>query len=350
MGDRSVGNGGAQVAGAELLDNPAVRAWRRLGQDRPLPTRVGPAQFKRHAPKSIKIFRLEDAAPGGGAVIAKYCKLPNGAIERIVYEEYLPRLTVRAAEYLGFLEDPSDARNWLFMRELVGERYLHGERLHRVYAARWLAALHRGAHSIGPRRGIPPADPRRYLEHLRHAREIIRTHRCNPVLTAEDVAFLDVLVGQFDDIERRWDTLESSCAAAPPTLAHGDFNGKNVFVQTAGEAPGIAVFDWEFAGWGPPAVDLGQFTGPAIGLGASPDLDTYWGMVRDLWPDKDRAEFERLAYCGTVFRILAVLDWEAVHLPYEFARGHIRTMRTAQPDLTLAIERLGDGKRLAHSA
>jgi Phosphotransferase enzyme family len=345
MGDRSGGNGGAQVAEAELLDHPAVRAWRRLGQDRPFPTRVGPAQFKRRYPKTIKIYRLDDAAPGGGAVIAKHCKLPNGAIERIVYEEYLPRLAVTAAGYLGYLEDPSDVRNWLFMRELTGERYLPDQRLHRVYAARWLGALHAGAQTIGPRRGIPSAGPRHYLEHLRHARELIRTHRCNPVLTAEDVAFLDVLVGQFEDIERRWDTLESPCAAAPQTLAHGDFKGKNVFVQTAGEQPGIAVFDWEFAGWGPPAVDLAQFTGPAIGLGANPDLDTYWGMVRDLWPDHDRAEFERLAYCGTVFRILALLDWEASHLRHEYARGHIPTMQMAQPALKFALQRLDDGKR-----
>src|SRR5919198_1015457 len=183
----------------ELLAHPAVRAWCRLGPERPVPTRVGPAQFKRHA-KTTNVYRLEDAAPGGGAVIAKRCRPARGAVERIVYEHYLPHLPVPVAGYLGYLEDPADERTWLFMRAVAGERYAHDDPAHRAYAGRWIGALHARAQAIGPHPGLPAADPRRYLEHLRHARELIHAHRHNPVFVAEDLTLLDALSWHFDEI------------------------------------------------------------------------------------------------------------------------------------------------------
>jgi thiamine kinase-like enzyme len=339
MFDPSKENAGAHVPQTELLAHPAVRAWRSIGPERPLPTGVGPAQFKRHA-KRTNIYRLEDAAPGGGAVIAKSCRPGYGATERILYEEYLSNLPVRTPGYLGCVEDPATSRLWVFMRELRGEPYAHDDRRHREYAARWLGALHVGAQAIGRRPGLPAADSRRYLEHLRHTRELIDTHRDNPVLMDEDREFLELLLRHYDEIERVWNRMEDYCAAAPHTLVHGDFNGKNVFVQSAGEPPGIAVFDWEFAGWGPPAVDLAQFEGHAK-LAATPDLATYFDMVRDLWPKHDRADVERLANCGTLFRSLAVLDWESFGLAHDWARRQIVTMRLVEPDLRLALHRLG---------
>src|SRR5919204_4994762 len=180
MFDFSVEDVSAQRHQTELLAHPAVRAWRRLGPERPLPTGVGPAQFKPHA-KTTNVYRLEDAAPGGGAVIAKRCRPARGAVERIVYEQYLPHLPVPVAAYLGYFEDPAEERPWLFMRAVTGERYAHDDPAHRAYAGRWIGALHASAQAIGPRPGLRAADPRRYLEHLRHARELIHAHRGNPV-------------------------------------------------------------------------------------------------------------------------------------------------------------------------
>ncbi|HYX93316.1 MAG TPA: ABC transporter ATP-binding protein, partial [Myxococcaceae bacterium] len=228
-----------------LLAHPAVQAWCRLGPERPLPTRVVPAKFKTHTKRKINVYRLEDVAPAGGSVIAKRCRSTAGAIERLVYEQYLPRLAVPTAGYLGSVEEPAEhGRTWIFTRELTGEPFVNDDPGHRVYAARWLAALHAGAHAIGRHPEIPASDSRRYLEHLRHARELIHTHVNNPILMPEDVALLETLLGRLDDLERGWDRLESWCAGAPQTLVHGDFSSKNIFVNSTGGQPGIVVYDW----------------------------------------------------------------------------------------------------------
>jgi thiamine kinase-like enzyme len=334
---------GGAIPRQELLAHPAVQAWRRLAPDGPLPSRIAPARLKPYERKTA-VYRLDDVAPGGGAVIAKRCKRADGTIERIVYEEYLPRLPIPAAGYLGCTDDPGEAATWLFTREVNGERYAHHDPEHRVYAARWLGLLHSGAQAIGRHPALPAADPRRYLEHLRRARECIRTNCHNPILTGEDVAFLESVRSRLDELEEHWDRLEEVCAHVPHTLVHGDFNGKNLRVRSAGADPGIVVFDWEDAGWGPPAVDLAQLALPASRLSAGPDFDTYWQVVSARRPEYDRADFERLAYCGTVFRVLAVLDWESRNLAFEWAQWHIGSIRLYEVELAHALHGLNTAR------
>jgi hypothetical protein len=292
------------------------------------------------------VYRLEGVGRNGAAVIAKRCKPADAVIERTVYEEVLPHLPLTAAGYHGWVPDLRDEFTWLFTDDVQGEEYSYLMPQHRVYAGRWLGLLHAGAQAIGARPGLPEAGPSRAREHLRRARELIRTHLDNPMLAGDDVASLETLLARFDELEDHWDRLEEACAGMQPTMVHGDFNGKNLRVRASGPDPGIAVFDWEDAGWGVPATDLAQLALPSSRLAAGPDIDTYWGIVRDRWPEQDRADLERVANCGTVFRALAALEWDSRNLGYEWAPWFVDTMRLYEAELAHALDRL-DWRRRA---
>jgi ATP-binding cassette subfamily B protein len=321
-----------------LRAHPAVQAWRRLDPSHGVPERISPAKVKPHQ-RRTPVYRLDGAGPDGAAVIAKGCTATGAEIERIVYERFLPHLPLQAARYYGYVEDPVSELTWLFIDELRGEEYSYLLHEHRVCAARWLGILHRGGDAIGPQRGLPDAGPNRYLQQLRTARDLIRSHSDNPALRDDDLTFLQSLECRFDDLEEHWDRLVDSCAGMPETLVHGDFSGKNIRVQ-AGAQPTAVVFDWEDAGWGVPAADLAQFVQPKSRIAAGADIPTYWSIVRDHWRDHTQADIEQLACCGTVFRSVAALQWDSHHLAHEWAEWFVASMRLYDAELVHALDRL----------
>jgi len=181
---------------------------------------------------------------------------------------------------------------------------------------------------------------------LQDLRELIARHVNNPVLTCEDVAFLEALNRRLEDLARNWGRLEaiSRAAGVPPTLVHGDFNGKNMRLRNDNGHGGILVFDWEVAGWGIPAVDLAQVTVPSSSVSANPDVGTYWETVRDHWPGTAIDGLRRLADCGTVFRALSTLFWDALSLPSDWAHGYVEGMQQYAAEMDHALERLGWGR------
>jgi ATP-binding cassette subfamily B protein len=330
----------------KLLAHPAVRAWRRLGPDLALPDRISPRKRK-PSPRRPPVYRLEGAGPDGSAVIAKGCTAAAALVERTVYEQFLAHLPLARARYYGCVEDPTGELTWLFLDEVRGEKYSCLLPQHRVYAALWLGLLHGGAHSLGPQAGLPDGGPGRYLERLRATRECVRAHLDSPMLSTDDVAFLQALLSRLDELEEHWDRLVEACAGMPQTLVHGDLSGKNVRVQAGADA-GIAVFDWTDAGWGVPAADLAQLVLPESNLSVGADIPTYWAAVRERWPSLDLADVERVAYCGSAFRALAALEWDSHHLKHEWAHEYIVTMRFYDAELVNALRQL-DGVRRATS-
>jgi len=79
-------------------------------------------------------------------------------------------------------------------------------------------------------------------------------------------------------------------------------------------------FDWGEAGWGIPAADLAQSVLPYPDFAANPDITTYWCVAREYWPRLHLKTVEHMANCGTLFRSLAALDWEAQNLSYDWTR------------------------------
>jgi hypothetical protein len=321
------------------MNHPAARAWSQVHPSLE-PLCVTPLRVRT---RKNMVYRLEIADGTGGvtAVIAKRCPHATARVERTVYEEILPKAAVPSLHYYGSLDEPDGEYCWLLIEEATGIDYSNLLAEHRAQAARWLGALHTCAADAAVDGRLPDGGPGRYLNLLRMARESMQQHLDNPVLTSDDVTFIEGIQARLEYIEARWDRVDEICAGIPRTLVHGDFNGKNLRMRGASGHTTILVFDWEDAGWGVPAADLAQLTVPSGKLSANPDLSTYWATVRERWPDVSADTLRQLAYCGTVFRAVAALYWDAKHLSHDWAHAFAGGMQVYVAELDDAHERLG---------
>ena len=327
-----------------LLAHPAVQAWRRLDPERVVPDRITPAKVKPNRARSdLTVYRLEGVGAEGAAVIAKRCKRGDGLIERTVYERVLPQVSLPGPRFYGTVEDQDVC--WLFIGEIHGEKYDMLRPDHRAAAARWLGILHTEARSAADQAGLPDGGPGRYREQMRATRDRIREHVDNLSFTADDLAFLDVLLERFDQLEEHWDELERASTGLPPTLVHGDFNGKNLRVQASPQGAQIVAFDWEDAGRAVPSIDLAQVVGPSCRMAASPDLATYGAVIRERWSGCEQAAVERVATCGAVWRALAVIAWDTHHLAHPWANAFVPSLQMYEAELAHALDRLGWPRR-----
>src|SRR5438093_1490151 len=195
-----------------LMRHPAVHAWRQLyphDELRGITTlRIG---------RRRKVYRLQGAGPDGSAVIAKRSRKADALIERTVYEEILPRVTVPSLRYYGFLADSDAEHCWLFLEEATGVHYSNLLAEHCTQAAQWLGLLHTSAAEAAAKAGLPDGGPGRYRECLRSAREGIPQHLDNPVLDPDDVALLDGILARLTDLDTHWNRLEELCDGVPQT-------------------------------------------------------------------------------------------------------------------------------------
>ncbi len=319
-----------------VRSHPAVQAWCQLFPHAE-PVGITPLRVRR---TKNKVYRLEGAGMAGTAVIAKRCPKAAALLERTVYAEILPGLLAPSLGHYGFLAEPDGENCWLFLEEATGADYSSLLPEHRVRAGRWLGLLHTSAGDSAATRRLPDGGPGRYLDLLRAGRDLIRQHLDNPVLSLDDVTFLKTVQVRFDDLAAHWNRVEEVCRAAPHTLVHGDFNGKNIRLRSLDGDPTVVVFDWEHAGWGNPAVDLAQLAVPSGALAANPDIATYWSTVRGQWPGMSLEAWQRLADCGTVLRVVSVLNWDIQHLAYDWAHAYVGSMQTYAAELDGALERL----------
>jgi hypothetical protein len=322
---------------SNVMNHPAVHAWRQVNPNAEA-LRISPVRVRK---RKNQVYRLDVAGRNGGAVIAKRCAKAAALIERTVYEEILPRVAVRSLGYHGFVEEPDGERCWLFVEEATGDHYSNLLAEHRAQAARWLGLVHASAADAAAKGRLPDGGAGRYLSLLRAACESMQQHLDNPVLTPDDVIFIEGILARLGDLGAHWDRLEALCDGVPQTLVHGDFNGQNLRLRSSNGKATVVVFDWEDAGWGAPAVDLAQLAVPSGKLSANPDIPTYWSTVRERWPNASTETLWRLASCGTVFRALAALHWDAQSLEYDWAHTCAGGMHVYAAELEDALVRLG---------
>src|SRR2546426_1050377 len=122
---------------ATLMSHPAVHAWRQL-YPHSEPHRIAPLRVRQ---RKNKVYRLEGAGGAGTAVIAKRSRKADALIERTVYEEIFPRITVPSLRYYGSLEDADAEYCWLFLEDATGAKYSKLLAAERAQVARWLALL-----------------------------------------------------------------------------------------------------------------------------------------------------------------------------------------------------------------
>ena len=316
----------------DLLDHPAVKAWSQLQPDRVEPEGIWILKGRRQR-KGAKssAYRLEGVGPAGASVVAKRCRRATARLERTIYEQILPRLPVTALRYYGYIQGPEPGFSWLFLEDAGPERCSKVVKEHRVAAARWLGLLHSSASGVAAAAGLPERGASYHLEHLRSARCLILSNLTNPALSPEDTEILTSLVERCDLLESRWGQLQRDMATMPRTLVHGDFKRGNIRVRTDGEGIVIVPFDWEGAGRGVPAVDLGT---------GIPDLPTYLAILRGRWPDVDSPTVDRYVRMGTLLRCLAGAHWAARSLPYDWLDRPMAQLRQCDSCLAKSVRGL----------
>src|SRR5439155_21239331 len=146
-----------EILPENLLEHRAVKAWSQLNRERVEPESIEVLKFKRPESKSA-VYRLNGVAPDGSAVIAKRCLAATAAVERIIYEEFLPRLPLPALRYYGHVDEPGGESCWLFLEDAGGLEYSPRDAGHRSLAARWLATIHAAAVGAGLETRLPTRD------------------------------------------------------------------------------------------------------------------------------------------------------------------------------------------------
>ena len=325
-----------EILTERLQEHQAVKAWRQLQSDH---RELSSIEILKHIKKSA-VYRLNGIGPQGKAVIAKRCRKATANVERMIYEELLPRAPVSALRCYGFLREPEGEFCWLFLEDAAGQLYSPQLAEHRALAGRWLAETHLTPVPPDLKAHLPDRDLGHYLKLLRSSRATLLEHLArNTAVTNDDAVVLHKTVTHCDVLESHWSKLESLCDGMPRTLVHGDFVIKNVRVQNGAASPALLVFDWEYAGWGVLGTDLAQFVGSV----ASPDVNVYCSVLKRELPDLDARDLQAVAACGNLLRLVDEIEWATALLEFgghRFLAKPVSTLRDYEAMLEAAMSTL----------
>ena len=321
-----------EILPENLREHRAVQIWSGLQPRRVEPEKIEILKLK----KKTAVYRLVGVGPGGSAVIAKKCLARTGEVERIIYQELLPRLPHPALRCYGFVAEPEGEFVWLFLEDAGPHAYSPANEEHRALAGRWLATVHGTRVSADLQALLPDHGPGHYLQLLRSARATLLAHVDNPALSAEEVALLRRLRARCEVIEAHWGELERYFWGWPRAIVHGDFVVKNLRVSSGATNPALVVFDWEMAGWGVPATDLAQF----LGASASPHLEVYGSRLGQNSPQLDVRDIQRLANHGAILRMVDKIFWATVWMvndSYDFLLTPLVALKQYEAELAAVL-------------
>ena len=311
-----------EVLPDNLQDHRAVKAWRQIHPECFEPRSIEVLKLER---KKSAVYRLTGVGLNGLALIAKRCLTETATIERVVYERLLPRLSMPVLTYYGFVPEPEGDFCWLFIADAGAHEYSLESADHRALAGRWLGTVHNCSRLSDAQALLPDRGPSYYLQLLRSTRTELLARVGNPVLSADEVALLQMVAAHCDVIEAHWAEVERLCEGLPRTLVHGDFVIKNLRVQTGTPGPALLVYDWEMAGWGMPATDLAQ-----IERSARPDLDAYYSVLRQDFPQLELRDVQRLAEYGNLLRLMDEIFWETVSMEGDSYKNLLKPLRSVR--------------------
>lgn len=314
-----------QIDARPLEEHPAVQAWIKIGG--PSPKSVEFLARRNGKPLNHKsfIYRLKSRSANAKPVIAKYARATTMAIERLVYETVLPRLSLPQLHCYGYLEEEDSAFCWLFLEEAGGIPYDEGSSVHRTFASEWLATMHGTTAEMPLHTNLPMLIPARYLAILQSTRSTVADRLGHVSLGPTHVRALKTIITDCDCVEAHWSAFERLWQSIPPCLVHGDFIAKNVRIRME-PTPAVLVMDWEYASWGVPAEDI-----------AGMDPDVYWSSARPAWSDLGIDSIRRLESIG---RILQTLSWIGVTAPgigSDWTETALSALQTYQTRLSRAI-------------
>jgi Phosphotransferase enzyme family len=309
------------------MGHPAVKAWRQLELECAEPKGV---DLLKDNKRDGAVYRLAGVGPGGTNVVAKRCDLETAAIERLVYQEILPQLPISALQCYGSILDDDRGYCWLFLEDAGDGAYSSDLEAHRRLGGHWLGAMNASAQRLPIATRLPDRGPNHYLQLLQQERNTTRQRLDHPTFDSDERRPLQAIVSHADVLEQNWGRIERFCARMPRTLVHGDLSQWNAHPRVGPAGENLAVLDWEFAGWGIPAVDLTQFAANAL----TPDLATYWQEVQECWPHLDLGDIQRLAHVGSIFRWIDSVAWaNSGRFDRRVARWYLADMEYYEPGL-----------------
>lgn len=284
------------------LEHPAALAWSSIHPRCGRPTAI---TVLKSCLKS-GVYRLHDVLPDRSAVIAKLARRETVAVERAIYEVVLPSLSSSRIACFGAVDEaPAGDMTWLFTQD-AGDRRVEPEQ--HVLLATYLARLHTAAvdSEVVRAAGLPDRGLdfyRRSVEQSRRRLRALIAEWAEPArgVYAQNLALLDELAAQ-------WATFARLAGVMPTTLAHCDLNRQNVRIGERSGEPVVYVLDWEMAGWGSPASDLGNLT-TRFKVGAAA-LDAYASVAGRRWPWLDAGAIEQARRVGVVMRAIYWIAWE----------------------------------------
>ncbi|UCD41781.1 MAG: phosphotransferase [Chloroflexota bacterium] len=283
-----------------MLEHPAVTAWMEVQPESRVPQRVELIEESDSSQMAVRLFGI---GLGESNIIAKRSLPDITRIERLLYEEILPNLSLPTVHYYGTAHEKESELSWLFLEDVSGERYQPNNTEHRIAAAKWLGSMNTYTEHLAKSAQLPLRDTDHYMKLLRNSRKKIQSFRSNPGIDADKIQLLNVMETHYEDLDRIWEQFRVICNGNPNTLVHGDFISKNVAVRIIENRITILPFDWEKAGWGSPAEDISRV-----------DIPTYWNRVQGSWPELSIGALNRLAAVGKVFRCAVYLDWISTQL------------------------------------
>lgn len=314
-------------------EHPAAVAWSLLRGDEAVPTAIHVLRKARGGSDPRAVYRLEDVGHAGTAVIAKRCRGDGGHLEGRIYETVLPALPLVGLRSYGSAGDPDGQSSWIFLEEATGAEYSRHDRAHAELAGRFLTTLHATAQTVPALSRLPDRGPAYHKGLLESAQDSIGESRSNPALSERDVDVLNRISSQFDCLSSRWDGLEAVCSELPETLVHGDFVSKNLRVQKRDGQMVLLAFDWEEAGRGPPAIDIGK-PDPNWTF----DFDIYRESVRQVWPESHVAALPMFGSIGTALRCIRAVGWAASSLKSDWIGPAMDKMRAYESRLSSVLE------------
>ena len=294
-----------EILETDPLEHPSIKAWKEIQPNHCKPEQIEVLTQK----KKGSVYRLTNVGPDNSAVIAKRCKSEKAMIERVIYEEVFPYLSVSIPIFYGYTKEQDGIFWWLFLEDVGNLSLSPILAEHRSLAAQWMGEMNISPEITNMKSHLPYRGPEYYQRYLLSSREMIPEIKIFYSLEAIHQEQLNDIISMCGFLEEHWNQIEAFCNPIPRTLVHGDCQVKNAHVRSTQNGLVLAPFDWASGGWGLPATDLGQLSLPYKSLPQTvPDYATYLSVVRNEWPDFDLETVQQLANLGQIFWALKVIS------------------------------------------
>ena len=305
--------------------HPAARAWMEFASWSRVLERIEAIKRPSKNGKSA-VFRLVAVGPSGADVIAKESSIEDTKVERTLYCDVLPNLSIDGPRFIGWVPSTDVSRSWLFLEAVNGPRFDRTNERHSQLAAQWLAIIHAETAGRSIDADLPSRGPGFYQTLVHETAADLLDVLPNPVLSPPDLALLRRISAQLETLDGSWDRIDEIYSKLPVGLMHGDFVAKNLAFDATEGPPELRVFDWAEAHWGPMAVDLHAI-----------DTVAYRRALREHGQSDTPRWLNRAKHLGLVLRLISSVAWEVPHLRYGWTVRSMRKMVLYERGLNAAI-------------